>query len=85
MSLYFHRGALRRGGNTTIAIPPNTAMDAKRNRKVSGSLSRKMPPAAARTGTLSWTVAALAAVRLGNAPYQMTYPIPEASAPEKTA
>jgi hypothetical protein len=61
-----------RGDMTTSAIPPNTATEAKRNRKVSGSPRRSIPPAAARTGTLSCTVAALAAFRPGSAVYQMT-------------
>ena len=44
-----------------------------------------MPPKAAMTGTLSCTIAALVALNAGNAVYQMTYPIPEASAPDETA
>ncbi len=42
-------------------------MDASRNRRVSGSPRRRIPPAAVRTGTLSWTLAALAAFRPGSA------------------
>jgi hypothetical protein len=37
------------------------------------------------TGTLSCTVAALAAFNAGNAVYQIAYPIPEANAPDATA
>ena len=44
-----------------------------------------MPPRAAITGTLSWTVAACVARNWGSAVYQMAYPIPEASAPEAIA
>ena len=47
-------------------------MDAKRKRSVSGSPNKRIPPVAARTGTLSWTVAALAAFKPDNAIYQMT-------------
>ena len=47
-------------------------MDARRKRTVIDSPRNKMPPAAARTGTLSYTVAALAAFNPGKALYQIT-------------
>ncbi len=45
-------------------------MHAKTKRMLSGSLSSKIPPPAAITGTLSWTVAAVVALRKGSTLYQ---------------
>ena len=46
---------------------------------------KTMPPAAAITGTLNWTVAAWVALRPRIAEYQIAYPIPDVSAPEAIA
>ena len=56
----------------TRAMPPSTAIDAMTYRKLIGSWSKRIPPVAASTGTLSWTVAALAAFNPDNAAYQIT-------------
>jgi len=69
----------------TSAIPPRIATDARSRRRVMGSPRKTMPPRAAMTGTLSYTVAAVVAFNAGNAVYQMAYPIPEANAPDETA
>ncbi len=44
-----------------------------------------MPPAAAITGTLNWTVAAWVALSPWTAEYQLAYPIPDVIAPDATA
>ena len=44
-----------------------------------------MPPAAAITGTLNWTVAAWVALSPRIAEYQIAYPIPDVIAPDATA
>jgi hypothetical protein len=44
---------------------PRIAVDAKTKRKVMTSPKKTMPPSAAITGTLSWTVAALVAFKEG--------------------
>src|SRR5689334_20551093 len=54
-------------------------------RKLMDSPRKMIPPSAAITGTLSWTVAAWAAFNQGKAVYQIVYPIPEANAPDAIA
>ena len=44
-----------------------------------------MPPQAANIGTESWMMAARVVLSPRKAEYQITYPTPEASAPESTA
>src|SRR6476659_4055636 len=56
----------------TNATPPSTAIDASNNRNVTGSARNTMPPMAASTGTLSWTVAAVVALIAGSTEYQIT-------------
>ena len=52
-------------------MPPRMTIDAITSRNVTGSPSNKVPPAAAMTGTLGCTVAALVAFNPANAVYQM--------------
>lgn len=61
------------------------ATEAAINRSVSGSFKKKTPPDAAMTGTLSCTVAAVFDFKKGSAVYQMAYPTPEVSAPDRHA
>lgn len=67
------------------AMPPSIAVAAMNSRAESCSPRKIIPPAAARTGTLSCTVAALLALSPCRAVYQITYPNPEASTPDETA
>jgi hypothetical protein len=61
-------------------------MIAASNKRIDIFSERKItPPKAANTGTNSCTVAAWVAVSPLNAAYQMTYPTPEANAPDNTA
>ncbi|SAL24347.1 hypothetical protein AWB73_01757 [Caballeronia turbans] len=62
----------RRLDDTTSAMPPSIATALAARRAVSGSPSNSTPPAAAITGTLSCTVAAVAGFKPFNAAYQMT-------------
>lgn len=54
----------------TSAIPPSTAADASSRCNVTGSPSNMTPPIVAMAGTLSWTVAAVVALRPCSAVYQ---------------
>src|SRR5688572_987737 len=58
---------------------------AKINLNEISSARSTTPPHAAMTGTDSCTIAARVAVRPRKAAYQITYPTPEATAPESTA
>src|ERR1700737_1944106 len=69
----------------TNATPPRMAADAIKRRGVMDSPSNMMPPAAAITGTLSCTVAAIVAFSPRKAAYQMTYPTPDVNAPDNIA
>jgi hypothetical protein len=60
-----------RFSSITSAMPPSMATDDNIRRRVSGSPRNTMPPKVAMTGTLSCTVAALAAFKTGNTVYQM--------------
>ena len=70
---------------STIAIPPRIVADAAARRGVIASERNATPPNAAISGTDNCTVAARMAVSLLSAAYQMTYPMPDVSAPEAIA
>src|ERR1700752_2922418 len=67
------------------AIPPRMKAPARINLNEISSARNATPPHAASTGTESCTIAARVAVRPRRAAYQITYPTPEAAAPERTA
>src|SRR5580704_6416487 len=69
----------------TIAMPPRIAVEAAIRRGVIASDRNTTPPNAAISGTDNCTVAARMAESLRSAPYQMTYPMPDVSAPEAIA
>ena len=52
-------------------MPPMIATDATSKRSVNASPRKNTPPAAARMGTLSYTVSAVVDFRNGSAVYQM--------------
>src|SRR5699024_1613869 len=56
---------------STSATPPSTATETSARRGVKGSASNRLPPNAARIGTLSCTVPACTAVSPRSALYQM--------------
>lgn len=60
-------------GSMTSAIPPRMAMEVSNRRSVTGLPRNTMLPPAARTGTLSCTVAALGAFIPRKAVYHMAY------------
>src|SRR5580698_184486 len=66
----------------TIAMPPRIAVEATVRRGVIASDRNTTPPNAAISGTDNCTVAARMAESLRNAAYQMTYPMPDVSAPD---
>src|SRR5471032_1364684 len=70
---------------STIAIPPRIVAEAAARRGVITSDRNATPPNAAISGTDNCTVAARMAVSLLSAAYQMTYPMPDVSAPEAIA
>jgi hypothetical protein len=53
------------------AMPPTIAVEASTRRRVKASPRNRTPPIAARTGTLSCTVAALVARKAGKTAYQI--------------
>ena len=70
---------------TASAIPPRINAPARNKRLDTASERITTPLHAAITGTESWTIAARVVVRPRSAVYQITYPTPEATAPESVA
>src|SRR5713101_2114301 len=70
---------------STNAMPPRIAAEAAARRGVIASDRNTTPPNAAISGTDNCTVAARMADSPFSAAYQMTYPMPDVSAPEAIA
>src|SRR6185503_1667229 len=80
-----HHGVALRRPVIASAIPPRMKAPAKINLHEIFSARNATPPHAASIGTESCTIAARVLVRPRRAAYQITYPSPEATAPERIA